>query len=96
MPYNRDRVKSSVTRKFGAVPGGATLGQTLWREKSQSTGNLLETSNDFDTREKWIEGNSKLDTKANVAQTASRVSKKNEPTAGSAESRKKQTIKAIS
>ena len=76
MPYNRDRVKSSVTRKFGAVPGGATLGQTLWREKSQSTGNLLETSNDFDTREKWIEGNSKLDTKASVAPTASRVSQK--------------------
>ena len=70
VPYETDTIKIR--------PGKATLGhKALKREKSNSTGNVLETSSDFDTREKWIDsGTIRHDGRTNVAATALQVSQR--------------------
>ena len=76
VPYQSDKAESKFFQTLGIVsPSDVALGHTkLRREKSQSTGNLLETSSEFETREKWIDGGSKQqDNTANVATTSSGV-----------------------
>lgn len=77
IPYIPDNAEGKFLQKLDIMSGEVALGHTkLRRDKSQSTGNLLETSNDFDTREKWIDSKSRHDSTANVATISKRMSEK--------------------
>lgn len=77
VPYQPVGAESKFFQKLGIISSDVALGHTkLKREKSQSTGNLLETSSEFEVREKWIASSNKQDNTANVGTTSSGAGQK--------------------